>query len=176
MTVEERSSETVRQQRVQWSSDGEGGPEPGDDGGMGDCMSVSECTGGGNKREVSWTASSIFLLFFFFWLYLGLHCCVGFSLIVVSWGYSSCSAWASHCSGLYDGLSCCRAQALGQSSAIVVAHGLYSCSSQALENRLNSYGAWACSSACGMFPDQELNLCFLHWLVDSLPLSHQESP
>ena len=65
MTVEERSSETVRQQRVQWSSDGEGGPDPGDVGGMGDCMSVYECTGGGSKREVSWTASSIFLLFFF---------------------------------------------------------------------------------------------------------------
>lgn len=27
-------------------------------------MSVSECTGGGNQREVSWTASSIFLLLF----------------------------------------------------------------------------------------------------------------
>lgn len=35
MTVEERSSETVRQQRVQWSSDGEGGPDPEDVGGMG---------------------------------------------------------------------------------------------------------------------------------------------
>ena len=68
-------------------------------------MSVSECTGGGNKREVSWTASSIFLLLLFFWLYLGLRCCVGFSLVVVSWGYSSCGAWASHCNGLCDGLS-----------------------------------------------------------------------
>lgn len=35
MTVEERSSEIVRQQRVQWSSDGEGGPDPGGVGGMG---------------------------------------------------------------------------------------------------------------------------------------------
>ena len=29
----------------------------------------------------------------------------------------------------------------------------------------------SCSSACGIFPDQESNLCFLHW-----PLSHQGSP
>ena len=34
-------------------------------------MSVSECTGGGNKREVSWTASSIFLLLLFFLVVLG---------------------------------------------------------------------------------------------------------
>ena len=27
-----------------------------------------------------------------------------------------------------------------------------------------------------MFPDQDLNLCLLHWQVDSLPLNHQRSP
>ena len=27
----------------------------------------------------------------------------------------------------------------------------------------------------GIFPDQGLNPCLLHWQVDSLPLSHQES-
>ena len=27
-----------------------------------------------------------------------------------------------------------------------------------------------------IFPTQELNLCLLHWQVDSLPLSHQKSP
>ena len=31
----------------------------------------------------------------------------------------------------------------------------------------------SCSMACGIFPDQGLNL---HWQVDSLPLSHQRSP
>ena len=31
----------------------------------------------------------------------------------------------------------------------------------------------SCSTACGIFPDQGLNL---HWQVDSLPLSHQRSP
>ena len=29
----------------------------------------------------------------------------------------------------------------------------------------------SCSLACGIFPDQESNLCFLHW-----PLSHQGGP
>ena len=28
---------------------------------------------------------------------------------------------------------------------------------------------------CGIFPDQGPNLCFLHWQVDSLPLSQQEN-
>ena len=34
-----------------------------------------------------------------------------------------------------------------------------------------------CSATCGMLPDQEWNLCLLHWQADFfLPLSHQESP
>ena len=34
----------------------------------------------------------------------------------------------------------------------------------------------SCSVACGIFPDQGLNLCPLHWQVDSQPLHHQGSP
>ena len=30
--------------------------------------------------------------------------------------------------------------------------------------------------ACGIFPDQGSNLCFLHWQVDSLPPRHQGRP
>ena len=33
----------------------------------------------------------------------------------------------------------------------------------------------SCSEACGIFPDQGLNPCPLHWHVDSQPLDHQES-
>ena len=33
-----------------------------------------------------------------------------------------------------------------------------------------------CPVACGIFPDQGLNPCLLHWQADSLPLSHQGSP
>ena len=32
-----------------------------------------------------------------------------------------------------------------------------------------------CSVACGIFLDQGLNPCLLHWQADSLPLSHQGS-
>ena len=56
--------------------------------------------------------------------------------------------------------------------------GLTSCSSRAREHRLSSFVApgLSCSAACGIFPDQGLNLCLLHWQADSFPLSHQGSP
>ena len=34
----------------------------------------------------------------------------------------------------------------------------------------------SCSAARGIFLDQGLNSCILHWQADSLPLSHQGSP
>ena len=34
----------------------------------------------------------------------------------------------------------------------------------------------SCSAACGIFPDQGLNLCPLHWQADSQPLCYQGSP
>ena len=68
--------------------------------------------------------------------------------------FSSCGEWASHCGGF----SCCRARALGSLGSVVVGH------------RLSFPTAW------GVFPDQGLNPCLLHWQVDSLPLSHQGSP
>ena len=34
----------------------------------------------------------------------------------------------------------------------------------------------SCSVACGIFPDQGLNPCALHWQADSQPLRHQGSP
>ena len=58
-------------------------------------------------------------------------------------------------------------------------HGLSICSSQALEHRLNSCGVHllhvSCSTACEIFLYEGSNLCFVHWQVDSLPLSHQGS-
>ena len=44
-----------------------------------------------------------------------------------------CGAWASHCGGF----SCCGARALGMQASVVVACGLSSCGSQALERRLS---------------------------------------
>ena len=69
--------------------------------------------------------------------------------------FSSCSEWgllstggarASH----FCRFSCCGAQASE--------HGL------------------SCSKACGIFLDQGLNPCLLHWQADSLPLSYHGSP
>ena len=50
-----------------------------------------------------------------------------------------CGARASHCSGF----SHCGAWALGMRASVVVAHGLSSCGSQALDHRLSSCGAQA---------------------------------
>ena len=79
---------------------------------------------------------------------------------------SSCGAQASH----WDGFSCRGARTLGCRPSVVVALGLSSCGSWALEHRLS------CSMACGIFPDQRSNWCLPHCQVDSLPLDHQGSP
>ena len=74
----------------------------------------------------------------FFLAVLGLRCCVQ--------AFSSCGKRgllflerASHCGGF----SCCGAWTLGVQASVVVAHGLSSCGSQALERRLSSCGARA---------------------------------
>ena len=68
----------------------------------------------------------MYLLIYFWlhWVFVAVH---GLSLVVASRGHSSCSALASHCSGL----SCCGARAPGVRASAVVARGLSSC------------GAWA---------------------------------
>ena len=63
----------------------------------------------------------------------------------------------------------------GLQASVVAARGLSRCSSQALEDRLNSCGAWVLQ-ACGIFPIQGSNLYLLGWQADSLPLSHKEAP
>ena len=55
--------------------------------------------------------------------------------------------------------------------------GLSRCGSRVLEHRpAVVVCGFSCSMACGIFRDQESNLCLLHWQTNSLPLSHQESP
>ena len=66
---------------------------------------------------------------------------------------SSCGMQAS-----CGGFSCCRAGALGTQASVVVVLG------------------FSCFTACGIFLDQALNLCLLHWQADSLPREHQGSP
>ena len=81
-----------------------------------------------------------FLLFIYLFLAaLGLRCCVGFLWLCRTGATLPCGARASHCSDF----SRCRVQALGAWASVVVAHGLSSCGSQALERRLSSCGAGA---------------------------------
>ena len=98
---------------------------------------------------------------------LGLCCCEGFSLVVVSGCYALivvhrlliavASLVAEH--RLWGTqASVAAAPGLSSTGLIVVAPGL------------------SCSKACGIFVDQGWNPSLLHWQADSLPLSHQESP
>lgn len=88
----------------------------------------------------------IYILIYFIFAALGLHC--------FARTFSGCSAWASPCCGF----PCCGTLALGTQASEVVAHGL------------------SCSTACGIFPDQGSNRSHLHWQVDSYPMNHQGRP
>ena len=79
-------------------------------------------------------------IYLFIWLcWVFVAACGLFSLVVASRGYSS--LW---CMGFsLGGFSCCRARALGARASVVVALGLSSCGSRALERRLSSCGTWA---------------------------------
>ena len=75
-----------------------------------------------------------------------------------------------------SGFSPCRAQALGTRASVVEARGLITFGSPALKCGLVvvEHGL-SCSSVCGIFLDQGLNPCSLHWQVNSYPLYHQGS-
>ena len=83
-----------------------------------------------------------FLLFFFLnFIYLFIFGCVGSSLLHVGFlqllragATLRGGVRASHCGGF----SCCGTQALGARASVVVARGLSSCGSWALERRLSS--------------------------------------
>ena len=100
----------------------------------------------------------------FFYIILFIFGCAGSSLM--QGNFFSYSTPASHCGGF----SCCRAWALVHAGSAVAAPGLQSTGSLVVAHRLS------CSIECEIFPTQGLNPCLLHWQVDSLPLSHQESP
>ena len=92
---------------------------------------------------------------------LNLHCCMGSPFIVVRGVYSSLQG---------VGFSCCGAQALG-------CVGFSCCNSWALARSLDSYGARAeLLHSMWDLLQPETEPLFLHWQLDSLPLSHQGSP
>ena len=79
---------------------------------------------------------------------------------------SSCSGLASRCSSFF----CCRALSPAVRASGVAAPRLWGTGSVVVVHGLS------CSVACGIFPDQGLNSCLLHWQADSLSLSHQGRP
>ena len=85
---------------------------------------------------------------------LGLHCFSDFSPVAESRGYSPAAVHTL----LIAVASLVEHGPWGVWVSVGVAHGL------------------SCSTACGVFLGQGLNLCLLHWLADSLPLSHRRSP
>ena len=86
---------------------------------------------------------------------LGLHCCVGFSLVwlLLLW---SVDAWAHGFQELWHVDSDCSSWAL-KHRLVVVVHRL------------------SCSPACGASRIRNRTPCLLHWQADSLPLSHWEA-
>ena len=80
----------------------------------------------------------LFIYFYFWlsWVFVAVH---GFLLLQLAGATLHCAAWASHCGGF----SCCKVWALGVRASVVVARGLNSCGSRALERRLSSCGAQA---------------------------------
>ena len=133
---------------------------------------------------------SIHLLYLFIYLYifikelflnctylflavLSLCCCMGFSLVVVSRGNSPVVvhdiliAVVSVLCGTESRML--GFQQVQHVSSVVAAPRLQTTISIVVAHRLS------CSGACGIFLDQGLNLCLLHWQADSLPLNHQGS-
>ena len=82
----------------------------------------------------------MYLFIYLFLAALGLRCCMrAFSSCGERGATLCCGARAPHCGDF----SCCRARALGTWASVVVARGLSSCGSWALECRLSSCGAQA---------------------------------
>ena len=93
-------------------------------------------------------------LFHYLWLCWVFVSVRGLPLVVASGGHSS-----SQCAGF--SLSrplLLRSTGSKRAGSVIVAHGP------------------SCYAACGIFPDQGLNPCPLHWQADSQPLRHQGRP
>ena len=120
-------------------------------------------------------------LFYFLFLYvLGLHCCMrafsscsesGLLFVAVHRLLIAVASLVAELGSRCAGFSSCgtRAQQLWNVGSVVVAHGLSVCGLQQLWHAgsvVVAHGL-SCSAACGIFPDQGLNPCPLHWQADS---------
>ena len=110
--------------------------------------------------RITWSIIFYTILFFFFNLFIYFWLCWVFVSVR---GLSPVAASGGHSSSRCAGLSLSRPLLLRSTGSrhagsVVVAHGP------------------SCSAACGIFSDQGLNPCPLHWQADSQPLRHQGSP
>ena len=125
---------------------------------------------GGNfsPSEFKKFAFAIFLKIYLSLAVLSFCCYTGLSLVAASGG---CSLAAVH-------------ELLIAVTSTAAEHGLQGArASAAVAPRLRStklsvlvgYGL-SCSTVCGIFLDQGLDPCLLHWQMDSSPLSTREAP
>ena len=97
---------------------------------------------------------NLFIYLWLCWVFVAVH---GLSLVAASESYS-----LLRCVGVsLWWLLLFEAWALGVWASVVVARGLQSAGSVVVAHQLS------CSVACGVFPDQNLNPCPLHWQADS---------
>ena len=125
----------------------------------------------------TWSRYIIILIYSWIFCFARAVCeCTGFLELQCAGATLCCGAQGSRCSGF----SCCgskgsrlvgtRCQQLWHTSSVVVACRLQSMGLLVVVPGLS------CSTACGIFLDQGLNPCPLHWQVDFYPLHHQGSP
>ena len=81
--------------------------------------------------------------------------------------FSSCSKW-SYCIVARHRILIAEHGLSGLRASVVAAPGLQSTGSIVVAHGL------CCSMACGIFQDQGLNPCVLHWQADSVLLSHKK--
>ena len=125
----------------------------------------------------TWSRYIIILIYSWIFCFARAVCeCTGFLELQCAGATLCCGAQGSRCSGF----SCCgskgsrlvgtRCQQLWHTSSVVVACRLQSMGLLVVVPGLS------CSTACGIFLDQGLNPCPLHWQTDFKLLDHQGSP
>ena len=106
-------------------------------------------------RSLLFFRKPFFKFAYLFWAVLGLHRCVYFSLVVANGDYPLVEVL-----GLLSLRSrrfrTCRLQKMQHVGSGVAAPRLQSTGSVVVAH------GFSCSTACGIFPDQGLNPCFLH--------------
>ena len=111
-----------------------------------------------------WYFLNVFILFIYLFIILCIYLFLAALGLCCARAFSSCDEGATlrcdaraYCGGFF----CCGARAPGTRASVVVVRRLYSAGSVVVAHGLS------CSTVCGIFPDQGLNPCPLHWQEDS---------